>query len=199
MSVTASEVILAYLKLSRAMRRYPVDRRVFVLPPAVDRMLECAAENPNLSSRELCEILDLRPSSLSEFLSRAESDGLISREPDGKDRRVQRIALTGKGRETLEKLQAAREEDARKRTACLTEEEKVHFCALCNKLSDHIESLALDLPPEEEEPPRRDRKGPHRRPLFPGKGNPPPREDSAPSEEEEPCRPPLPPGGRYRC
>ena len=54
-----SDVILAYLKLSRAMRRCPPERKAPPFPPAVGRLLECAAANPGVSSRELCEALDL--------------------------------------------------------------------------------------------------------------------------------------------
>ena len=89
-----SDVILAYLKLSRAMRRCPPERKDLPFPPAVGRLLECAAANPGVSSRELCEALDLRPSSLSEILVRAENDGLLCRTVDENDRRVQRVSLT---------------------------------------------------------------------------------------------------------
>ena len=52
------DVILASLKLSRAMRRCPPPRGEHPFPPAVGRLLACAAENPGVSSRELCELLD---------------------------------------------------------------------------------------------------------------------------------------------
>ena len=71
-----NDVILAALKLSRAMRRCPPDRREFAFPPAAGRLLECVAANSNVSSRELCEMLDVRPSSLSEMLARAEEKGV---------------------------------------------------------------------------------------------------------------------------
>ena len=87
----AAETILAFLKLSRAMRRCPPPRRDFPFPPAVGRLLESVASNPGVSSRELCEALDLRPSSLSEILVRSENDGLLSRAADEHDRRVQRV------------------------------------------------------------------------------------------------------------
>ena len=83
-----NDVILAALKLSRAMRRCPPDRRDFAFPPAAGRLLECVAAAPGVSSRELCEALDLRPSSLSEILARAEGEGLLTRAVDEEDRRV---------------------------------------------------------------------------------------------------------------
>ena len=186
-----NDVILAVLKLSRAMRRCtppppppaghpgpgmpPVppmaDRagRDPVCPPAVGRLLACVAENPHVSSRDLCEILDLRPSSLSEMLARAESEGWITRTVDDADRRVQRVNLSEKGKSFIEKMEAARQKDLERKTSCFTEEEKAQFCALCDRLSAHLESLALDLP---EFPPRPDPEQPPQKPRrpFPPKG-----------------------------
>ena len=173
-----TDVILAILRLSRMMRRCapppppagcpggPEAPEGFPGPGrpgcsvggSAGRLLACIAENPNVSSRDLCEILDLRPSSLSEMLARAEREGWITRTVDEADRRVQRVNLSPKGKSFIEEMETAREKDAQRKTACFTEEEKAQFCALCNRLSEHLESLALDLPedmPRPERPPRR--------------------------------------------
>ena len=182
-----SDVILAYLKLSRAMRRCPPERKDLPFPPAVGRLLECAAANPGVSSRELCEALDLRPSSLSEILVRAENDGLLCRTVDENDRRVQRVSLTPGGSAVVADMEKVRNEDAKKKTSCLTEEEKKQFCSLCNRLSEHIEKLALELP----EGLMPDHPGLHHSgPRHPGEDRPGP---------EGPGRPPFPPGRRFRC
>ena len=65
-------------------------------PPAIIRLLSCVAENPEVSSRDLCEIMDLRPSSLSGMISQAEADGWIERTADTNDRRIQRVKITEK-------------------------------------------------------------------------------------------------------
>ena len=180
------DVILASLKLARAMRRCPPERGEAPFPPAVGRLLACAAENPGVSSRELCELLDIRPSSLSEMLSRAEADGLLTRAVDEEDRRIQHITLSAKGSKLISDLEAARDQDARKKTACLTEEEKQQFVTLCNKLSEHIERLALDLPEDRRMPP-----------PPPGSHHPPFNmpEDDGPRGP----RPPFPKPERFRC
>ena len=182
-----SDVILAYLKLSRAMRRCPPEQKDLPFPPAVGRLLECAAANPGVSSRELCEALDLRPSSLSEILVRAENDGLLCRTVDENDRRVQRVSLTPGGSAVVADMEKVRNEDAKKKTSCLTEEEKKQFCSLCNRMSEHIEKLALELP----EGLMPDHPGLHHSgPRHPGEDRPGP---------EGPGHPPFPPGGRFRC
>ena len=183
-----NDVMIASLKLARAMRRCPPERGAHPFPPAVGRLLACAAENPGVSSRELCEILDLRPSSLSEILSRAEADGLLTRAVDESDRRVQRISLSEKGQKAVADMEAARDLDARKKTACFTDAEKEQFIALCEKLSGHIERLALDLPEDRRmPPPPPPGPGPHCGPRRP--------EDDRP---DNPCHPPFPPEVRFK-
>ena len=192
MSNRDGDVILACLKLARAMRRIPPERREYPFPPAVGRLLDCAAKNPGVSSRELCEFLDVRPSSLSEMLSRAEADGFITRTVDEADRRIQRIALSEKGQKAVNDMETARNTEAQKMTSALTEEEKEQFCALCDKLSTHMERLALDLPEDRRMPPPPPPPGfpPHRfKPPFPGP------DDDKP---EKPGRPPFPPGVRIK-
>ena len=187
-----SDVILAALKLGRAMRRCPPERREFPFPPAVGRLLVCAAENPGISSRELCELLDLRPSSLSEILSRAETDGFLTRTVDEADRRVMHITLTEKGRKAVTEMETARDREAQQKTSCFTEEEKQQFCELCDKLSAHLERLALDLPEDRLPPP------PFPRPGFEPPFPPPfPKPDG--EKQEKPKRPPFPPNGRVKC
>ena len=186
------DVILACLKLARAMRRIPPERREYPFPPAVGRLLDCAAKNPGVSSRELCEILDVRPSSLSEMLSRAEADGFITRTVDEADRRIQRISLSEKGQKAVNDMENARNLEAQKMTSALTEEEKEQFCLLCDKLSAHMERLALDLPEDRRMPPPPP-------PGFPPHGFKPPFPGPEEDKPEKPGRPPLPPGGRIKC
>ena len=179
-----NDVLLAVLKLSRAMRRCappppppagfpgpgnpPPDHPGRPVGGSIGRLLACVAENPHVSSRDLCEILDLRPSSLSEMLARAENEGWITRTVDEEDRRIQRVDLSPKGQAFISEMEAAREKDLQRKTACFTEEEKIQFCALCNRLSEHLESLEPAMP---EHPPR----------------------------PERPSRKPFPPEGRMRC
>ena len=183
-----NDVILAVLKLSRAMRRCPPDPGKHPFPPAAGRLLECVAENNGVSSRELCEMLDIRPSSLSEMLARAESEGWITRTADEEDRRIQRVTLTEKGSTAVTQMREAREADYEKKTACFTEGEKAQFCALSNRLSDHMESLAADIPEFMRRPPR------HGRPPFPPEGEFPGEPDFP-----HPGKPHLPPNTRMKC
>ncbi len=72
-----NDVILAVLKLSRAMRRCPPDPGKLPFPPAIGRLLECVAANNNVSSWVVGEKLDVRLSCVSEMMERGVSEGWI--------------------------------------------------------------------------------------------------------------------------
>jgi len=136
------DVIMAVMKLTRAMRRGPMRPGHGHEPPmGGGRLLSILKENNNVTSRELAELLDIRPSSLTEILTRLEKDELLTRTADPGDKRVSRVALTEKG----EKLEAemAAEHTARleKFAACFTDEEAASFCEMCERLSAHLENL----------------------------------------------------------
>lgn len=106
------------------------------------KLLSLLSENENVTSRELAELLDVRPSSLSEMLTRLENEGLVTRSADDADKRVSRVSLTDGGKSLLSEVNAERESEAEKITACFTDEEAEQFSALCAKLSAHLDTLA---------------------------------------------------------
>jgi len=137
------DVIFAVMKLMRSMRRRP-PKPGEGFHPGMDRPLLVLAENDNVSSRELAELLDIRPSSLTELLSRLESEGLVCRAPDENDRRVSRVSLTDKGREQADKMKAEHEQRRARTCACFTDEEAEQFCALCERLGEHLQAIAKE-------------------------------------------------------
>lgn len=138
--------LFSVMQVSRALRRCPPDLGERPFPPAVGRMLHCVHMHPGISSRELCELLDVRPSTLSEMLGQAEGKGLLERQPDEADKRVQHISLTERGTQRVTGMAEAQQADAAKKTACFTEEEKIQMARLCEKLSAHLEKMAIDAP-----------------------------------------------------
>ena len=149
------DVILAVLQLSRALRRCPPENKRSPFPPAVIRLLKCIEQNSGVSSRELCELLDLRPSSLSELLARSETAGLLTRTPDETDRRIQHVTLTERGHEIISLMEEARQADYQRKTSCFTAAEAHQFCELSRRLSSHLESIAPEQPaPENRRHPR---------------------------------------------
>lgn len=135
------DVIKSALKLSRAMRRRPPrgDRK---FPPPVARTLSVLADNDGATSRELCEILDVRPSSLSELLGKMEEHGLVIRRTSDEDKRAAQVLLTDEGKAAAAGLKEDMEKHASEFSACFTDEEAEQFCSLAAKLIAHLEATA---------------------------------------------------------
>ena len=133
-----SKVIESTLKLMRATRRRP-PRGEHEFPPTVGHLLMVLKDNDGASSGELCELLDIRPSSLSELLVRVENHELIEKKDSEADKRITCAFLTAKGVEAVKQLQESREKAEAEFSACFTEEEKEQFCALAEKLAKHLE------------------------------------------------------------
>lgn len=136
------DVIMAVMKLTRAMRRGPMRPAPGAEPPmGGGRLMTTLKENSNVSSRELAELLDIRPSSLTELLNRLERDGLLKRTADENDKRVVRVALTEKGEQLESEIAAERNARLEEFAACFSDEEAVTFCEMCDRLSVHLEGL----------------------------------------------------------
>ena len=133
-----NDVTKCVLKLMRAMRRRPIHEQKF--PPAAGRMLMTLREHDGAAPAELCEIMDVRPSSMSELLGRMEEHGLVTRVNDETDRRATKVFLSEGGKEAVDGIETRFNEENAKLAACFTEEEAATFCALCDKLSAHLES-----------------------------------------------------------
>lgn len=143
------------MRLDRVLRRRPP---IVPVKPHVShramRLLLIVSQNESITSRELAERLDIRPSSLTEMLGRLESDNLILRERDTQDLRVWRISLTEDGKKLLEN--AAEPWKAHDDFSdILSEDEIKTFLELCRKLADGLEekySSEFGKPPMPEGP-----------------------------------------------
>ena len=133
-------ITASVLKLMRAMRRRPM-RPKHEFPPAVGRMLLTLQANDGASPAELCEVMDVRPSSMSELLGRMEENGLVRREMSETDKRATKVFLSDTGKDSVARIEAKFREENEQLAACFSEEERAQFCALCDRLSAHVESL----------------------------------------------------------
>lgn len=66
------------------------------------RALVVLAKEGTLTQSQLAEILDIRPSSMTELLSKLEDRGLITRAADEDDKRVTNVSITDDGRKIIE-------------------------------------------------------------------------------------------------
>lgn len=112
-------------------------RRVagFDLKPSEFAILVLLDSNPGIYLRQLGEALDISPSNLVPVVERLVQRGLIQRQPDPRDRRLQQLHLTDEGRalQGLAESEVSRlEEDME---LLLTPTEKRHLFAALDKLS----------------------------------------------------------------
>ena len=71
------------------------------------RILALLKEHPEISQKQLGELLEVRPQSLGEMLAKLESSGMLYREPSAADRRVMMIYLTEAGEEAAKEIEAS--------------------------------------------------------------------------------------------
>jgi DNA-binding MarR family transcriptional regulator len=107
------------------------------------RVLAILKLQPEISQKDLSYLLDMRPQSLGELLTKLEKNGYITRTPSETDRRIMNIKLTKEGAETTEQ-----EFSFDMVFECLSEEEQKN---LSGYLSHIIESLETKLGNEQQE------------------------------------------------
>ncbi|AQZ51281.1 Organic hydroperoxide resistance transcriptional regulator [Martelella mediterranea DSM 17316] len=91
-------------------------------------------ENDGLTQKQLVERLDIEQATMANTLSRMERDGLIRREKDPGDGRVQRIRLTERARALRDPAIAAATAENEDALLALSDEESAEFISLMQKI-----------------------------------------------------------------
>jgi DNA-binding MarR family transcriptional regulator len=100
------------------------------------------AVGDDIAQVELAGRLCLEPTYTARMLSRAEEQGLVTRERDVDDARVQRVQLTPKGQALWDKLNALHDQFRAEMLACLSEAEQEELRRLLIMLRDHATQLS---------------------------------------------------------
>ncbi|NLZ93688.1 MAG: MarR family transcriptional regulator [Firmicutes bacterium] len=113
------------------------------------RILALLKIKPEISQKELSNILDMRPQSLGELLEKLERNGYITREPSTKDHRIMNVKLTEAGKElSNQKIEQSFTEDLFSR---LNEEERsqlsVYLDRIIATLKEKFEEEGLEFHP----------------------------------------------------
>ena len=103
-------------------------------------LLTTIMDNEGIIQRDLAEVMDIRPSSLTEMLAKMIQDGLIARRQDEKDQRLMHILLTEEGRKVLEAVTESDDAVTESLFDCLSAEEASAMLVLCNKLGAGLDS-----------------------------------------------------------
>lgn len=100
------------------------------------RLLSRLRDNGPMSQSQLATLLEIRPQSLSELISKLESEGLISRTQSEEDKRQTIVSLTDAGEEKIAVISEARRRHAEEFFAPLDEQEKEILSAILQKLTE---------------------------------------------------------------
>ena len=98
------------------------------------RLLSLIEKEDGATSGTFAELLDIRPSSLSEQLNKLEERGLIERKKSESDTRSVNVFITEEGRNFLKDRKDAFTRRQERFENILTEEEKAEFLRLVNKI-----------------------------------------------------------------
>ena len=107
-------------------------RRESLLIPLSDR-------EEGIRQNVIAERMHISPSTLSETLDKLSADGYIERRPDPDDRRATLVAVTSKGKERAEELEALNAMMLSKLFENLDEDEKAQLVKLIDKLLAGLE------------------------------------------------------------
>ncbi|MHC6178652.1 MarR family winged helix-turn-helix transcriptional regulator [Clostridium sp. JNZ X4-2] len=104
-------------------------------------LLTLILKNDGASQRILAEQLDVRPSSMTEMLSKMEQSGLITRKQGKDDQRVMHIYLTEEGRKAAKEIIENTNAFTESIFSALTEIEKEQMLAITEKLCTSLEAM----------------------------------------------------------
>ncbi|MGB9634408.1 MAG: MarR family winged helix-turn-helix transcriptional regulator, partial [Chloroflexaceae bacterium] len=124
------------------------DRRVlraFNLSPSQFAVLVLLDGESGWRLTDLSERLLVDKSTITRIVDRLESAGLVRREADPDDRRVQRVVLTGQGQETRDRARAAHERSIERRMGALDTDEQRQLLALLTRLRDGLQADLVNM------------------------------------------------------
>lgn len=142
---SAERIMHALMRLSRLQFRMmqSIQEKLGLYPGQPQLMMYLAQHEdaPQLpSQRELAHFLHIRPATLTVTLGRMEAAGLILRHHDPVDGRIQRVALTGKGKEVTRQFKESLRQSAQALFAPLGEEQMEALLSTLDRLNRHLAS-----------------------------------------------------------
>mgnify|MGYP000205122312 CR=1 FL=1 len=98
------------------------------------RVLKIVTSHDGISQKDLGRIMDIQPGSLSELIAKLEKSGLIHKEPDDNDKRLQMVYATDAGRKAFNDIKSEGAEEGKDFFDMLEESEKDTLLALLDKI-----------------------------------------------------------------
>ena len=125
-------------RLCRARMRGEGEMDGVLSQPGARAILSMLGVSDGLSQRELVKATYLRPPTVSVILQKMEEAGIVERRTDALDRRIVRVHLTERGRETDERTIARIQQNDARAMAGLSEEECETLLRLLGKIRDNL-------------------------------------------------------------
>lgn len=142
-----TDIVTVGKKLMHVYESYcaPVCRQFGINQSTLDILL-FLANHPKLNTaKDICEIRGMKKGIVSVTLEHMERDGYVKRGEDPKDRRVQRLYLTGQCQEMISKGQRQQKKFLERMTSVLSKEEMETLKKLTGKLKKQIDKMEKEL------------------------------------------------------
>ncbi|MEJ5228446.1 MAG: MarR family transcriptional regulator [Pseudothermotoga sp.] len=112
--------------------------------PGQPPMLMVVEKHEGISQNEIAAKLNIRPATVAIMLRRMENAGLVERKPDEKDRRLQRVYLTEKGRGICDILRKETNRVEQIATEGFSEDEKHLLTTLLDRVIANLRKHAKE-------------------------------------------------------
>ena len=137
---------MPYFEAVAAMHRLELLRRIKTrslmadsgLHPGQPRLLGYIHEHPGCTQKEAADELDITPASAAASLKRLEKTGFVSRVPDARDARRNRLYITETGDRRMEESRRQFERLDETMFSGMTEDEVEAFRRACEKMFDNL-------------------------------------------------------------
>jgi DNA-binding MarR family transcriptional regulator len=136
------QLILFAIKHRKIMQRYLEETGVY---HAQHRLLMEIAKNPCASQNDIARRMDISPATVAVSLKKLEKGGYILREMDEGDNRLNKITITGKGREVVEESRRIFDMTDRLVLDGFSEEEKRNLFALLQKINANLDKMEQEI------------------------------------------------------
>ncbi len=103
-------------------------------------ILEYLSKHGDCSQKELADSLGVSPASIATSLKRMSKEEFIERTPDENDRRINRLRITEKGRQTLLEGRKRCDKVDKIMFSDFSDEEIASFSAMLSRISDNLSS-----------------------------------------------------------
>lgn len=111
------------------------------LYPGQPHMLFALAQRDGKSQRELAEILNIKPATITVMINRMEKAGLVERREDMEDQRVSRVYITEQGRKVCEEVKTIMNDMSKSCFKNFTQEEEAILKKLLLQVRDNLKNV----------------------------------------------------------